>query len=822
MNCLLWNCRGANKPNFRRSIRYILKKNYTDMLALFETHASGDKAGQICQSVGFDNSFRVDAVGQSGGIWLLWRSNIGIVSVMASSEQFVHAKVVNGEDIFHLIVVYAAPSVSRRSGLWDQLKVVVEGISEPVVIGGDFNTIIRLDERTGGNGHLSADSLAFGDWVNDSSLIDMGFRGNKFTWRRGKETRTFVAKRLDRILCCAQTRLKWQEAVVTHLPFMASDHAPLYLQLSPEVICDARRRPFRFEAAWLSHDGFRDLLSASWNRQMSTPAALIMLRKTLRRWNKEVFGEVQQRKEKLLTDIKTLQDQLDLNQTDALLQQEEVLIKELDIVLEQEETIWYQKSREKWITMGDRNTSYFHTSTIIRRRRNRIEMLQDDAGRWISNAGELEKLALEFFTRLYSLDDVAAVVEKLPKEGFVSLEAAECTELSRQFTRVEVEKAVGSMGAYKAPGPDGYQPIFYQKCWDVVGDSVVKFVLEFFETGFIPPELNDALVVLIPKVGKPDKITQFRPISLCNVLFKIITKTMVERLKQVMVKLIGPAQSSFIPGRVSTDNIVIVQEAVHSMQRKKGRKGWMLLKLDLEKAYDRIRWDFLEDTLISAGFSDKWVAWIMRCVSGPAMSLLWNGERTESFIPLRGLRQGDPLSPYLFVLCMERLCYLIEKAIAGKKWKPISLSQGGTKLSHICFADDLILFAEASVAQIRVIRDVLETFCTASGQKVSLSKSKIYFSKNVSRELGKMISDVSGIASTCDLGKYLGMPVLQKRINKETYGELLEKISSKLSGWRERTLSFAGRLTLTKAVLTAIPVHSMSTIILPKSILTSG
>ncbi|KAL9859811.1 putative RNA-directed DNA polymerase [Arabidopsis thaliana] len=170
---------------------------------------------------------------------------------------------------------------------------------------------------------------------------------------------------------------------------------------------------------------------------------------------------------------------------------------------------------------------------------------------------------------------------------------------------------------------------------------------------------------------------------------------------------------------------------------------------------------------------------------------------------------------------MERLCHLIEKAIAGKKWKPISLSQGGTKLSHICFADDLILFAEASVAQIRVIRDVLETFCTASGQKVSLSKSKIYFSKNVSRELGKMISDVSGIASTCDLGKYLGMPVLQKRINKETYGELLEKISSKLSGWRERTLSFAGRLTLTKAVLTAIPVHSMSTIILPKSILTS-
>lgn len=245
----------------------------------------------------------------------------------------------------------------------------------------------------------------------------------------------------------------------------------------------------------------------------------------------------------------------------------------------------------------------------------------------------------------------------------------------------------------------------------------------------------------------------------------------------------------------------------------------MLLKLDLEKAYDRLRWDFLEDTLRAAGLSEGWIRRVMECVAGPSMCILWNGEKTETFKPSRGLRQGDPLSPYLFVLCMERLCHLIEEAVEDMRWKPITLSRGGPQLSHICFAYDLILFAEASVTQIRVIRKVLEKFCKASGQKVSLPKSKIFFSSNVTRERGERISRESGIASTRELGKYLGMPILQKRINKDTFGEVLEKVASRLSGWKKQTLSLAGRVTMMKAVLSSIPVHSMSTIHLPVSTL---
>lgn len=247
---------------------------------------------------------------------------------------------------------------------------------------------------------------------------------------------------------------------MTHLPFLSSDHAPLYLQLSQEVAGNPRHRPFRFEAAWLTHASFKDLLLTSWDGSLSTPKALECLRKTLRKWNKEVFGDVKKRKEKLVDEIKEVQDLLDLSQTDELLGKEEALIKEFDKVLEQEELLWFQKSREKWVTQGDRNTSFFHTSTIIRRRRNRIEMLKNDEGSWVSNPQELEKLATDYYKRLYSLDDIEQEVESLSNEGFTRITQGEQTELSKPFVGMEVDKAVRGMGKYKAPVQMGFSRCF--------------------------------------------------------------------------------------------------------------------------------------------------------------------------------------------------------------------------------------------------------------------------------------------------------------------------------------------------------------------------
>lgn len=168
-------------------------------------------------------------------------------------------------------------------------------------------------------------------------------------------------------------------------------------------------------------------------------------------------------------------------------------------------------------------------------------MLKNGEAGWVSDPTELEMLAIDYYKRLYSLDDVEHMVERLPREGFARLEQDDLLSLNRPFTRMEVEMAIRSMGKFKSPGLDGVQPLFYQDCWEVVGDSVVRFMLQFLESGVLPKDIDDALIVLIPKVTKPEMITQFRPISLCNVLFKTITKTLVGRLKKVITKLIGPA-----------------------------------------------------------------------------------------------------------------------------------------------------------------------------------------------------------------------------------------------------------------------------------------
>ncbi|CAJ2645224.1 unnamed protein product [Trifolium pratense] len=277
----------------------------------------------------------------------------------------------------------------------------------------------------------------------------------------------------------------------------------------------------------------------------------------------------------------------------------------------------------------------------------------------------------------------------------VNLEA-EHLRLSAPISFVDCKKALFDMGPHKAPGEDGYPAIFFQYCWDIVGESLYKYVNQVWSNPSLISYINNTMLVLIPKVDRPEFVSQFRPIALCNVTYKIITKVIVNRIKPLLDGIISPYQSSFIPGRTIHHNIIVAQEMVHSMAKMKGKKMFMSIKIDLEKAYDRLNWNFVEQCLAESKFPPKLINIIHHCITTPSFKILWNGEKTDMFSPTRGIRQGDPLSPYLFVICMDRLSHIIADQVEAK----------------------------ASIEQAHCVMHCLDQFCQASGQKINNEKTQ--------------------------------------------------------------------------------------------------
>ena len=249
----------------------------------------------------------------------------------------------------------------------------------------------------------------------------------------------------------------------------------------------------------------------------------------------------------------------------------------------------------------------------------------------------------------------------------------------------------------KAIGPNGMSAIFYQKYWDIIRDDVTNTMLNILNSNSSPAKLNQTNIVLIAKTNNPTKMCEFRLISLCNVSYKIISKVLANRLKPILNAIISENQSVFVPGRLITNNILVTFEIMHYLKNKReGKDKYMAVKLDLSKAYDKVEWGFLCNIMTTMGFNDKWISLMMNCISTVSYSILINEVSQGCIFPSRGLRQGDPLSPYLFLLCAKGLTGLIGEVVKNKKLSGISISRGCPTITHLLFIDDSVIYCKAN------------------------------------------------------------------------------------------------------------------------------
>ncbi|GLU19134.1 hypothetical protein SLE2022_353990 [Rubroshorea leprosula] len=472
-----------------------------------------------------------------------------------------------------------------------------------------------------------------------------------------------------------------------------------------------------------------------------------------------------------------------------------------------------QKSRMTWMKEGDANTSTFHRCIKGRWRRNEINSLSV-SGRVLQEVNELKEGVAEYFMNLFAEDGWKRPV--LDEVGFNKIFEADKKLLTEPFLESEVKAAVWNCDSAKAPGLDGFSFGFLKAEWEVIKEDILKFLADFHSNSRLVRDSNPSFLVLIPKKENPQGIEEYRPISLIGCMYKILAKILANRLSKVMDGLIGDQQSAFIGGRQLVDGVVIANETIDEIRRKKMR--CFLFMADFEKAYDNISWEFLDYMLERMNFRSIWRGWIQECLRSNSISVLLNGSPTKEFVMQRGLRQGDPLAPFLFLIVAEGFNGIISSTVEKELFEGVPIGGGGINISHLQFADDTLIFGTATEDNVWTTKCIMRAFELVSGLKINYGKSS-FIGINVDNIWEKEMTWLLNCKPGSLPCKYLGIPLRADPRRIDTWKPLIDSFKRKLSSWRGRYLSFGGRTTLINSVLSSLPVFLMSFHRLPKTVI---
>nr|GEX09150.1 RNA-directed DNA polymerase, eukaryota [Tanacetum cinerariifolium] len=552
--------------------------------------------------------------------------------------------------------------------------------------------------------------------------------------------------KLDRFLVSEGIFLIFPSISALCLERHLSDHRPILLC---EVLSDFGPIPFWFYHSWFNLEGFDAVVEKAWRSRACMNGDLIAIKEELCTIDKEVDGGVVF--DSILLRRMELQHKLhDFNQLAA--------------------NDSFQKSKGIWVSDPRVVKQVFC---------NHFE------SRFKKLAGQRLLLDFPFNNRLSDM---------------------QASNLERNVSRDEIRSAIWGCKENKSPGSDGYLLEFLKKYWNFVGPDLCEAVGYFFKTSLFSKGCNSSFVALILKVADVKLDNDFRPISLIGCVSKVVTKILANRLSLVIADLVSDTQSAFVANRHILDSPFILNEILHWCKRK--NKQVMFFKVNFAKAYDSVRWDYLLDVLKAFGFGQIWCNWIRGTLSSTRASVLVNGSPSNEFSFHCGLKQGDPLSLFLFILIMESLHLSFSRAVDEGVFKGVQLN-GSLSISHIFYADDVMFIGEWSDANLKGIINILQCFFLASGLKINIYKSQelgVGILRNIEMEAAASL----GCGVMLNQFRYLCVMVGKCMSRHQAWDDVVLKLISRLSKWKVKALSIGGRLVLLKSVLGASLLYNMN------------
>ncbi|XP_048634841.1 uncharacterized protein LOC125608411 [Brassica napus] len=657
----------------------------------------------------------------------------------------------------YVTAVYAANTAEERNDLWIDLLNIQSSLcltDHPWLVGGDFNEITHPAEHSDPSvSTITPPMSVFNSCLSQLEIRDLRYHGARFSWSN-KCPEDPIAKKLDRALINEAWLDSFPRSLARFLPPDISDHTPCCITLDFPLPL-AGTKPFKFFNYLTSHPDFLALVAEAWICTENEIHSLHLL------------------------SVLALQQPTSTN-----FAAERELLAKLNLLKRVEEEYFKQLSR---------------INCLISSRHRKPSSCSLPQHPWASNPKT-------------TLSMIAQVANMIRSDRF-SCSPAQATLLSKIPTPDDITKVMFRLNQNKSPGPDGFTSGFYKATWNILGSEVINAITLFFQTSTLPKATNSTILTLIPKFPGATIIKDYRPISCCNTLYKVISKLLVARLKPLLPAIILPNQTAFIKGRLLAENCLLAAEIVSGYHNHRGQKK-LTLKIDIAKAFDSVRWDYLLACLKALNLPSDYIQWLSTCYSSPTFSVGINGRLHGFFNGTRGLRQGDPLSPYLFGIVINTLSQKLNEA-AQSGLIGYHPNCKDSNLTHLCFADDLLIFTDGSITSVQGVLQVLSDFEALSGLSISIAKSSIFTSGLTEAETESIIA-VSGISEGSLPVRYLGLPLNSRKLSMTQCEPMMQQIRSKISAWTSKYLSFAGRQVLISTVIAGITNFWCGAFVLPK------